>query len=106
MNEGQKLKGRFTQRWLANSDEYYYSIFVRLFYAQYSYLEKKGYAITLELNTPEQIEVGDVIITRVVTWGFPPTARRSLWGAWGCMSTRMPHARRNRWGGLSQIWHP
>lgn len=64
MEEGLKLKGKFTQRWLSKSDEYYSPIFARLFYAQYSYLEKKGYAITLELNTPEQIEAGDVTITK------------------------------------------
>lgn len=48
------------QRLLIRSDEYYSPIFARLFYAQYSYLEKKGYAITLEANTPELIEAGDV----------------------------------------------
>ena len=60
----ERLKGKFTQRWLSRSDEYYSPIFARLFYAQYSYLEKKGYAITLEVNTPEQIEAGDVTITK------------------------------------------
>lgn len=64
MSEEERLKGKFTQRWLSRSDEYYSPIFARLFYAQYSYLEKKGYAITLELNTPEQIEAGDVTITK------------------------------------------
>lgn len=64
MQDNEKLKGKFTQRWLSKSDEYYSPIFARLFYAQYSYLEKKGYAITLELNTPEQIEAGDVTITK------------------------------------------
>ncbi len=64
MQSDEKLKGKFTQRWLSKSDEYYSPIFARLFYAQYSYLEKKGYAISLELNTPEQIEAGDVTITK------------------------------------------
>lgn len=40
MEEGQKLKGKFTQRWLSRSDEYYTPIFVRLFYAQFYFLQK------------------------------------------------------------------
>lgn len=64
MQDCEKLKGKFTQRWLSRSDEFYSPIFARLFYAQYCYLEKKGYAITLEVNTPEQIEAGDVTITK------------------------------------------
>ena len=35
-----KLKGKFTQRWLAASDEYYSPIFSRLYYAQYNFLKK------------------------------------------------------------------
>ena len=35
-----KLKGKFTQRWLAASDEYYSPIFSRLHYAQYNFLKK------------------------------------------------------------------
>ena len=64
MNEGLKLKGKFTQRWLAKSEEYYSPIFSRLFYAQYSCIEKKGYAVSLDINTPEMIEAGDVTITK------------------------------------------
>lgn len=59
-----KLKGKFTQRWLSRSDEYYSPIFARLFYAQYCYLEKKGYAKTLDINIPEMIEIGDITITK------------------------------------------
>lgn len=40
MNEEDKLKGKFSQRWLAASDEYYSPIFIRLFYAQYNFLKK------------------------------------------------------------------
>ena len=40
MKEEYKLKGKFTQRWLANSDEYYSPIFVRLYYAQYNFLKQ------------------------------------------------------------------
>lgn len=40
MNEEEKLKGKFTQRWLAASDEYYSPIFGRLFYAQFHFLKK------------------------------------------------------------------
>ena len=58
------LKGKFTQRCLVDSDLYYNPIFERLFYAQYSYLEKKGYSITLDVYTIEQIEAGDVAITK------------------------------------------
>lgn len=48
MNEEVKLKGKFTQRWLAASDEYYSPIFGRLFYAQFAYLDRKGYTIPLD----------------------------------------------------------
>ena len=48
MNEGDKLKGKFTQRWLAASDDYYSPIFSRLFYAQFAYLDRKGYTIPLD----------------------------------------------------------
>lgn len=40
MNEEDKLKGKFSQRWLAASDEYYSPIFIRLFYAQFYFLQK------------------------------------------------------------------
>ena len=43
-----KLKGKFTQRWLSASDKYYLPIFERLFYAQYAYLDRKGYTFPLE----------------------------------------------------------
>lgn len=43
-----RLKGKFTQRWLADSDEYYSPIFSRLFYAQFAYLDRKGYTIPLD----------------------------------------------------------
>lgn len=39
----EKLKGKFTQRWLSRSDEFYSPIFARLFYAQFHYLDRKGY---------------------------------------------------------------
>lgn len=48
MEEQLKLKGRFTQKWLADSDEYYSPIFTRLFYAQFAYLDRKGYTIPLD----------------------------------------------------------
>lgn len=51
MEEGQKLKGKFTQRWLSKSDEFYSPIFARLFYAQFHYLDKKGYTLPSELIT-------------------------------------------------------
>lgn len=51
MEEYLKLKGKFTQRWLSRSDEYYSPIFCRLFYAQCSYLDKKGYCFPSELLT-------------------------------------------------------
>ena len=35
-----RLKGKFTQKWLAASDEYYSPIFSRLYYAQYNFLKK------------------------------------------------------------------
>ena len=47
----EKLKGKFTQRWLSRSDEYYIPIFSRLFYAQFNYLDKKGYTLPSELIT-------------------------------------------------------
>ena len=40
MSEEERLKGKFTQRWLAASDEYYSPIFSRLYYAQYNFLQK------------------------------------------------------------------
>lgn len=40
MQDYEKLKGKFTQRWLSRSDEYYTPIFVRLFYAQFYFLQK------------------------------------------------------------------
>lgn len=64
MQDCEKLKGKFTQRWISRSEEYYTPLFDRLFYAQYSYLEKKGYAVSLDINTPEMIEAGDVTITK------------------------------------------
>lgn len=64
MKEYLKLKGKFTKRWLSRSDEYYSPIFSRLFFAQYCYIEKKGYAITLDITTLEIIEIGDVTITK------------------------------------------
>jgi hypothetical protein len=63
MNEALKLKGKFTQRWLTASDEYYSPIFSRLYCAQYAYLEKKGYALSVDLITPEMLEAGDTAIT-------------------------------------------
>lgn len=51
MEEYLKLKGKFTQRWLSRSDEYYSPIFSRLFYAQFHYLDKKGYTLPSELIT-------------------------------------------------------
>lgn len=51
MEEFLKLKGKFTQRWLSRSDEYYSPIFHRLFYAQFHYLDKKGYTLPSELIT-------------------------------------------------------
>lgn len=48
MNEFERLKGKFTQRWLSRSDEYYSPIFTRLFYAQFAYLDRKGYTIPLD----------------------------------------------------------
>lgn len=48
MHKFEKLKGKFTQRWLSNSSEYYLPIFVRLYNAQFNYLDRKGYTIPLE----------------------------------------------------------
>lgn len=48
MEQQLKLKGKFTQRWLANSDEYFSPIFGRLFYAQFNYLDRKGYTFPPE----------------------------------------------------------
>lgn len=51
MEEWHRLKGKFTQRWLANSDEFYSPIFVRLFYAQFHYLDRKGYTLPPDFLT-------------------------------------------------------
>ena len=51
MQDSGKLKGKFTQRRLSRSDEYYSPIFSRLFYAHYSYLHRKGYCFPSELLT-------------------------------------------------------
>lgn len=51
MQDCEKLKGKFTQRWLSRSNEYYSPIFSRLFYAQCRYLDKKGYCFPSELLT-------------------------------------------------------
>lgn len=48
MEQQFKLQGKFTQRWLSRSDEYYSPIFTRLFYAQFAYLDRKGYTIPLD----------------------------------------------------------
>ena len=64
MEENLKLKGKFTQRWLAASDEYYSPIFGRQYYAQFHYLGKKGYAVSLDLITPEMVEADDTAITK------------------------------------------
>lgn len=50
MEEFLKLKGKFTQWWLSRSDEYYSPIFSRLFYAQFNYIDKKGYTLPSELT--------------------------------------------------------
>lgn len=42
IKERLRLNGRFTQRWLAASDEYYLPIAERLFYAQWAYLTRKA----------------------------------------------------------------
>lgn len=49
MQEEEKLKGKFTQRWLSASAEYYYPLFIRLFSAQYHFLDRKGYNIPSDL---------------------------------------------------------
>lgn len=51
MEEGLKLKGKFTQRWLSRSEQYYSHFFGRLFYAQFYYLDRKGYTLPSELIT-------------------------------------------------------
>lgn len=57
MHKFEKLKGKFTQRWLSNSSEYYLPIFVRLYNAQFNYLDRKGYTIPLEAL--QQLEAVD-----------------------------------------------
>ena len=57
------MKGKFTQRWLAASDEYYSPVFARLFYAQFNYIEK-SYGVSLDLITPEMLEADDTAITK------------------------------------------
>lgn len=47
----EKLKGKFTQRWLSRSDEFYSPIFARLFYAQFHYLDRKGYTSSPDFLT-------------------------------------------------------
>ena len=49
MHKFERLKGKFTERWLANSNEYYLPIFVRLYNAQFNYLDRKGYTLPLEV---------------------------------------------------------
>ena len=51
MEEWVKLKGKFTQRWLSRSDEFYSPIFARLFYAQSHYLDRKGYTLPPDFLT-------------------------------------------------------
>ena len=51
----ERLKGKFTQRWLSDSDLYYCPIFERLFYAQYHYLKRKG----VELKPEHLHRLGD-----------------------------------------------
>ena len=51
MEEWHRLKGKFTQRWLRRSDEFYSPIFARLFFAQFHYLDRKGYTLPPDFIT-------------------------------------------------------
>lgn len=58
----ERLKGKFTQRWLSRSDEYYSPIFQRLYGSQYAYLERKGYGVTLDLEAIDESQEECIII--------------------------------------------
>ena len=46
-----EVKRKIHTAWLSKSDEYYSPIFSRLFYAQFHYLDRKGYTLPSELIT-------------------------------------------------------
>ena len=51
-----RLKGKFTQRWLSASEEYYYPLWSRLFYAQFHYLQNKGIEVDVEDYADDSFE--------------------------------------------------
>ena len=55
-----RLKGKFTQRRLSASEEYYYPLWSRLFYAQFHYLQNKGIEVDVEDYADDSFEEASV----------------------------------------------
>jgi hypothetical protein len=51
-----RLKGKFTQRWLAASNEYYSPIHLGLFYAQYAYFKRKDFENPILTKDIDEVE--------------------------------------------------